>query len=86
MEVAMADNLQYLGKFRQDIQEQRFALIVVDPLSDKTLARRRAFAEENNVWVTQVARYILCNYREEEVFAADEIALYVPQVGTRQCP
>ncbi|HEX5808566.1 MAG TPA: hypothetical protein VFY25_07860, partial [Anaerolineales bacterium] len=86
MEVAMADNLQYLGKFRQDIQEQRFALIVVDPLSNKTLARRRAFAEENNVWVTQVARYILCNYREEEVFAADEIALYVPQVGTRQCP
>ena len=86
MEVAMADNLHYLNQFRRDMQNQRFALIVVDPLSDKILARRRAFAEENNVWVTQIVRYILCNYREETIFPADEIAIYVPQEGTRQCP
>lgn len=86
MEVAMADHLQYLNQFRRDMEKQRFDLIVVDPLNDKILARRRAFAEENNVWVTQVARYILCNYREETIFPTDEIALYVPQEGTRQCP
>ena len=67
------------------MENQRFALIVVDPLNDNTLARRRSFAEENNVWVKRVVRSILCNYREEAVFSADEIALYVPQEGARQC-
>jgi hypothetical protein len=86
MEVAMADNLEYLNQFRTDIVNQRFALIIVDPLNDKILARRRAFAEENNVWVVQVARFILCNYREEMIFPADDIALYVPQESPRQCP
>jgi hypothetical protein len=86
MEMAMADNQPYLGKFRRDIVNQRFALIVVDPLNLIRLSRNRSFAEENNRWVTEVAKYILCNYREETVFPVDEIALYVPQTGQRQCP
>ena len=87
MEMAMANDVQSLTKFRKDMRNQRFALIVVDPLNYNTLSRRRSFAEENNVWVTRVVRPLLCNYREEAVFPADEIALYVPQEGTtRQCP
>jgi hypothetical protein len=86
MEMAMADNQPYLGKFKRDIVDQRFALIVVDPLNLIRLAKNRSFSEENNRWVTEVAKYILCNYREETVFPADEIALYVPQQGQRQCP
>ncbi|HLO28807.1 MAG TPA: hypothetical protein VK249_06715 [Anaerolineales bacterium] len=86
MEMAMADNLQYLGKFRKDMEDQRFAMIVVDPLNFIKLARNRSFAEENNRWVIEVAKYILCNYREETVFPVDEIALYVPQEGERKCP
>jgi hypothetical protein len=86
MEVAMANNAAYLGKFREDMENQRFALIVVDPLNYKVLAKRRAFAEENNVWVTRIMKHILCNYREEAIYPADEIALYVPQQGQRQCP
>jgi hypothetical protein len=86
MEIAMADNQEYLNRFRRDIENQRFALIVVDPLNNNILARRRAFAEENNAWVTQIARYILCNYREAGIYPADEIALYVPQENPRQCP
>ncbi|RPJ27465.1 MAG: hypothetical protein EHM33_07965 [Chloroflexi bacterium] len=86
MEIAMANNVQYLEKFRKDMEAQRFALIVVDPLNYNILAKRRSFAEENNVWVTRIMKSILCNYREEVVFPADEIALYVPQAGERQCP
>jgi hypothetical protein len=86
MEMAMADNLQYLGRFRRDLVSQRFALIVVDPLNLVRLSKNRSFSEENNRWVVEVARYILCNYRQETVFPADEIALYVPQQGPRQCP
>ena len=86
MEMAMADNAEYLGKFRSDIESQRFALIVVDPLRFFKMTSRRSFAEENNAWVTKVAKFILCNYQEAAIFPADDIALYVPQVGTRQCP
>jgi hypothetical protein len=86
MEMAMASDMQSLAKFRTDMENQRFALIVVDPLNYNLIARRRGFSEENNVWVTRVVKYILCNYREEASFPADSIALYVPQEGPRQCP
>jgi hypothetical protein len=86
MEIAMANDLAHIQTFRQDMQDQRFALIVVDPLNYNVLSRQRSFAEENNVWVTRIMKHILCNYREEIVFPADEIALYVPQEGQRQCP
>jgi hypothetical protein len=86
MEIAMSDNQPYLRKFRQDMEAQRFALILVDPLNYNVLSRNRSFAEENNVWVLRIMKSILCNYREEAIFPADEIALYVPQEGQRQCP
>ncbi|MCI0555203.1 MAG: hypothetical protein L0287_30015 [Anaerolineae bacterium] len=86
MEMAMADNLPYLARFRDDIGNQRFALIVVDPLNDAIMRRDRVFPEENNVWVRRVVRTILCNYREEAVYPLHEIALYVPQEGERSCP
>ena len=86
MEMAMGNNVLYLDQFGDDMENQRFALIVVDPLNYKIMAADRSFAEENNVWVRRVMKRILCNYREEVVFSEDEIALYVPQEGARQCP
>lgn len=86
MEMAMGGNVQYLDQFLDDMENQRFALIVVDPLNFKFLPEDRSFAEENNVWVRRVMKHILCNYREEAIFPEDEIALYVPQDGARQCP
>lgn len=86
MEMAMANNTDYLGQFRTDMEAQRFALIVVDPLNFHLMTRNRSFADENNVWVRRVMKHILCNYRPEAIFAEEEIALYVPQEGARQCP
>jgi hypothetical protein len=86
MEMAMSNNERFLAVFKQEMQAQRFDLIVVDPLTFKILARRRAFSEENNVWVRGIMRPILCNYRLEESFPEDELALYVPQEGERACP
>lgn len=86
MEMAMGNNILYLDQFQDDMENQRFALIVVDPLSYRLMPQDRSFAEENNVWVRRVMKHILCNYREEAVFPADEVALYVPQQGERQCP
>jgi hypothetical protein len=86
MEMSMANNGDYLGKFQHDMEIQRFALIVVDPLNFNYLGEDRSFWEENNVWVRNAMRPILCNYKVDEVFPEDEIALYVPQTGERQCP
>ena len=86
MEIAMANDLQHIEIFREDMEAHRFALIVVDPLNYNILSKQRSFSEENNVWVTRIMKHILCNYREEAVFPADEIAVYVPQEGQRQCP
>jgi hypothetical protein len=86
MEMAMAANTEYLSRFRADMERQRFALIVVDPLNFNLMSRNRSFSDENNVWVRQIMKQILCNYRQEAVFAEDDIALYVPQEGARQCP
>ncbi len=86
MEWAMANNVEYLGRFRNDMEAQRFALIVVDPLNFNYLGSNYGFGEENNVWVRRVMKDILCNYREDAVFREDDIALYVPQTGERQCP
>jgi hypothetical protein len=86
MEMAMSNNEEFLAIFKQDMQSQRFGLIVVDPLTFKLLARRRAFSEENNVWVRGIMRPILCNYRLDVSFPEDEVALYVPQEGERACP
>jgi hypothetical protein len=86
MEMAMANNTGYLERLRADMEAQRFDLIVVDPLKFNIISRNRSFSEENNVWVRRVMRSILCNYEEDVIFPADEIALYVPQEGERRCP
>ena len=86
MEMAMSNNEEFLAHFKEEMESQRFDLIVVDPLTFKILARRRAFSEENNAWVRGIMRPILCNYRLEESFPEDDIALYVPQEGERVCP
>jgi len=86
MEMVMADNPDYLARFRDDIGNQRFDLIIVDPLNDTIMRRTRGFSDENNAWVRRVVVHILCNYRAEVVYPLHEIALYVPQEGERQCP
>jgi hypothetical protein len=86
MEMAMSNNQRYLEQFRKDMDTQRFALIVVDPLNYNLLTRRKSFSEENNAWVRRAMKPILCNYRVEETFTADDLTLYVPQEGVRQCP
>ena len=86
MEMAMGKNDAYLDIFRADMERQRFALIVVDPLRYRLLGSNYAFGEENNAWVQRIMRPILCNYREAALFKEDQIAIFVPQQGARVCP
>jgi hypothetical protein len=86
MEMAMGNNQDYLQIFRKDLESQRFAAIVVDPLSYRLLGKNYAFGEENNAWVRRAMKPILCNYREAAIFPEDQVAIYVPPQGEPHCP
>jgi hypothetical protein len=86
MEMAMANNTAYLTRFGQDIEYQRFAVIIVDQQRFTFRDSSHYFGEENNVWVTHVSYPILCWYREDQVFPADNIVIYVPREEGPQCP
>ncbi|MGZ9163760.1 MAG: hypothetical protein ACXW4U_01140 [Anaerolineales bacterium] len=86
MEMAMSDQENYLDAFRADVQNQRFAFIVVDPLKFKLLGSNYSMGEENNAWARRVIKPILCNYEVVVSYPEFQLALYVPQEGTRQCP
>jgi hypothetical protein len=86
MEMAMAGQPEYLGKFREDLKNQRFGLIVSEPLYRQQKDESAVFGEENNAWVNQVSQYILCYYEEEKLARQVHIQLLVPKKSIEECP
>jgi len=87
MEMAMSDNETYLQTFRADLENHRFAAIVVDPLTFNIVGEQgQSMGAENDAWTRYVAKSILCTYEPAENFSADRIVVYVPQKGTPHCP
>jgi hypothetical protein len=78
MEMAMSRNEPYLEQFHTDLEKQRFDLIVVDRLSTQIQSRKDDFAEENNAWVEEVSRPILCHYGVAERLSNPPLDFYVP--------
>jgi hypothetical protein len=79
MEMVMSDNQPYLDQFQSNLRQQRFAMIVIGPQYDHLYTHDRAFAEENNLWVQEVAIPLNCYYEAVEVFTDQAIAIYVPR-------
>lgn len=86
MEMAMAQNEIYLDTFRDQLRNHRFAAIVVDPLLINFMGESDSMGAENDAWTRYVGKRILCTYQRAELFSADHIAIYVPQVGAEKCP
>jgi len=86
MEMAMAGNQNYLGRFRQDLSSHRFALIVSDPIFSKLKGSSEIFGEENDAWVTQVAKYIECYYEPDRTLPDVNIQLLTPKLNNDLCP
>ena len=86
MEMAMAGNQNYLGSFRQDLRSHRFALIVSDPIFSKLKGSSERFGEENDAWVTQVAKYIECYYEPDRTLPDVNIQLLTPKLNDGLCP
>jgi hypothetical protein len=87
MEVAMAGDPVYLGQFYDDLRNQRFALIVSEPLSREEKDGRMNFGIENNAWVKNVSRYILCYYEPTQTLKDVQVQLLVPSLTPKKnCP
>lgn len=79
MNQAMGNNRAYLDRFEADLAAERFSMIVVDPLSTDLQGRERAFGEENDAWVRQVAGPILMHYQQGPCLEPAGVCLYTPR-------
>lgn len=84
MEMAISHNDPYLTLFAHDIDTQRFALIVTDPLYNNIIdVSEDTLAPENNAWVRNVGRPILCAYEPALTFSDPAIQLLTPRYGDK---
>ena len=79
MNQAMGANRAYLERFRRDMADRRFTLIVVDPVPYQFQGRFRAFGEENDAWVKHVSYPLLDSYQLQECLEEVGVCLYVPK-------
>jgi hypothetical protein len=91
MDQAMAADQDYFEQFYQDLANQRFALIVSDPLFTRIKESTYAFSEENNAWVQWVAQPLLCYYAPvrkipENVLDDFDIQMLAPRINPQGCP
>ncbi len=83
-EMTISNNADYLYHFAKDIDQQRFKLIVTDPLYTKiTDTTEDVLSPENNAWVRYVSRPVLCAYEVVATFSDLNIQLLTPRYGDK---
>jgi len=87
MEMAMSGNQAYLDQFYDDLANHRFAAII-SGRQNLVIKQEGVFAEENNVWNTNVSPYILCYYESSMTIEADNshVEIYMPRTQSENCP
>ena len=86
MEMAMAGSTAYFEDFYEDLRNQRFALIVSDPLWPHYQGRAHSFGEENDAWVRWVVEPLLCRYKEWKTIQEVPLVLLIPNQEASNCP
>ena len=79
MEMAMSGNSAYMDAFHADISQQRFAMIVSEPLVIQYQGRSHSFGEENDAWVIGVSEPVLCYYEPAITLDSVGVVLYTPR-------
>jgi len=85
-EMAMAGDPEYLGRFWDDLKNQRFALIVTEPLFLRYKGPGESFGEENDAWVKNVSEKILCYYAPQRMLREVPLQLLGPRESSGDCP
>jgi hypothetical protein len=79
MEMAMAGNKPYLERFRQEIDQQNFALILSEVLVEAQREVTQPMGYENNVWNIFVTQPILRSYEAVFIDRQTGIGIYRPR-------
>jgi hypothetical protein len=79
MEMAMANNQDYLNDFHAALAVHRYHYIVSHILYIVHKARTEAFGEENDVWVNQVSEPILCYYEPILILSRVKLEVLAPR-------
>jgi hypothetical protein len=79
MEMAMADNRDYLESYYEDLSQRRFALIITDPMKDDLKGKEFSFGEENDAWVRNVVRPTLDAYQARKLYKELNIEVLEPK-------
>jgi hypothetical protein len=79
MEMVMSHNRPYLDRFQQDLQTQRFSMIVASAYSPSLQGSGKMFGNENDLWVEEVVIPLNCYYQALPEYKNQDVALYVPR-------
>lgn len=79
MEMVMGNNKPYLERFYSDLQNHRFALIVIDPVPRRLKDLTDSFAEENNVFYERISLPLLAEYEQVKLYREVGIELFAPR-------
>lgn len=85
MNEALSANYDYYSSFYRDITNQRFPLIVTEPLRTPIKDSGYEFGEENNAWVKWVSIPVLCYYQEIQTYKKVNVMLLVPKPAPDDC-
>ena len=85
MNEALSANYEYYAPFYRDITNQRFSLIITEPLRTPLKDSTYEFGEENNAWVNWVSIPVLCYYEEIQTYKETNVMLLVPKSVPDDC-
>ncbi|MFP3855315.1 MAG: hypothetical protein ACLFWD_13585 [Anaerolineales bacterium] len=75
---AMGDNAAYFERFEQDLQDEKYRMIIVHPLSIQYQGRTHQFGEENDAFVRWAAIPLLEHYEPTAEFDEHSVWLMEP--------
>jgi hypothetical protein len=85
MNEALDFKTDYFSSFYTDLKNQRFSLIVTEPLRTPVKDSTYEFGEENNAWVKWVSIPVLCYYEEVQTYKQVNVMLLAPKSEPDDC-
>jgi hypothetical protein len=79
MEMAMANNEDYLSDFWASLENHEYDLIISEPYSRAILSYRIPFGEENNIWVELISKPLGKYYTETYSNPDNMIGVFLPR-------
>ncbi len=85
MNNALGSRQAYFQRFYEDLANQRFSLIISEPLKTPVQDSTDTFGEENNAWVKWVSKPLLCYYDIKTTLREVNVQLLVPKPNPVDC-